>query len=545
MTRHSDRAAPPISYSTEWSIHTKASSAEIFWHEMRSIFQSAVAISGSLLVEFSFTFVPVAFIGHFSTPALAALCLGSMTANLTGISILRGLSSPLETMLPSAHTSGRSDLLALWTQRTRSVSTASQSVLTTLACVTWQVGAALSTAVGVRVGHHLGTMDHRRARGAANASILLVLMTSIFLSSSYMVFREPLARLLSNDPEVIVEVVSVIPLVALLQIVDGNACVTSGLMRAMGRQVSCALNLSPDVNNYTLLETEEPLRLKLLANSRNRWRVRVNPVGPRTGTLEAWRKSLKHFIRKERLPAANTRGEKNSPVEATRTFHRRPRSTSEPDLARFSQEGEVPQAHPTSALRQEGDRGWVKVGFQRGNRNPTPHNNSQPRIVDDFGRARIGDGPSELFTEDEEDDLLEPVVTGPAMTFGWGDAYYDVEIRGGQVKLWRLWEAEKARGAPEILGSATARKLEYMLELMQPYPGDPSNCLHYKGQRFVAFDISPYEMSLWDQVRGTDFIIPIMDIAQEGYEIGTDMRISALMSRRFLLPILPGTELPW
>ncbi|KNZ81176.1 hypothetical protein J132_02373 [Termitomyces sp. J132] len=295
-----------------------------------------------------------------------------MTANLTGISILRGLSSPLETMLPSAHTSGRSDLLALWTQRTSlvfreisrryfqsqgylfvhtqimlivaslnvllhyiliwgpepfnlgfigapisaaiswglvpvisiiygvffvpdaawhpisleiftnlgelirlgmfsvaqvssewwtweilifaasflgSVSTASQSVLTTLACVTWQVGAALSTAVGVRVGHHLGTMDHRRARGAANASILLVLMTSIFLSSSYMVFREPLARLLSNDPEVIVEVVSVIPLVALLQIVDGNACVTSGLMRAMGRQVSCALNLSPDVNN--------------------------------------------------------------------------------------------------------------------------------------------------------------------------------------------------------------------------------------------------------------------------------------------------------
>ncbi|KAH0580725.1 hypothetical protein H2248_002212 [Termitomyces sp. 'cryptogamus'] len=131
------------------------------------------------------------------------------------------------------------------------------------------------------------------------------------------------------------------------------------------------------------------------------------------------------------------------------------------------------------------------------------------------------------------------------MTFGWGDAYYDVEIRGGQVKLWQLWEAEKARGAPEILGSATARKLEYMLELMQPYPGDPSNCLHYKGQRFVAFDISPYEMSLWDQVRGTDFIIPIMDIAQEGYEIGTDMRISALMSRRFLLPILPGTELPW
>ncbi|KNZ80848.1 hypothetical protein J132_04240 [Termitomyces sp. J132] len=282
-----------------------------------------------------------------------------MTANLTGISILRGLSSPLETMLPSAHTSGRPDLLALWTQRTSlvfreisrryfqsqgylfvhtqiilivaslnvllhyiliwgpepfnlgfigapisaaiswgivpvisiiygvfsvpdaawhpisleiftnlgeltrlglysvaqvasewwaweilalaasflgPVSTASQSVLTTLACVAWQVGASVSTAVNVRVGHHLGAMDHRRARGAANASIFLVLLTSILLSSSYMFFREPLARLISNDPEVIANVVSVIPLVALLQIVDGNTCVTSGLLRAMGRQ---------------------------------------------------------------------------------------------------------------------------------------------------------------------------------------------------------------------------------------------------------------------------------------------------------------------
>ncbi|KAH0580777.1 hypothetical protein H2248_002259 [Termitomyces sp. 'cryptogamus'] len=302
MIRDSNRVeetTPLISNSTECLVHTKASSVEIFWHEMRIILQSAVTISGSLLVEFSFTFVPVAFIGHFSTPALAALCLGSMTANLTGISILRGLSSPLETMLPSAHTSGRPDLLALWTQRTSKqldlapndfvhflssssgrlvdchdcapisaaiswgivpvisiiygvfsvpdaawhpisleiftnlgeltrlglysvaqvasewwaweilalaasflgpVSTASQSVLTTLACVAWQVGASVSTAVNVRVGHHLGAMDHRRARGAANASIFLVLLTSILLSSSYMFFREPLARLISNDP---------------------------------------------------------------------------------------------------------------------------------------------------------------------------------------------------------------------------------------------------------------------------------------------------------------------------------------------------------
>ncbi|KAH0586746.1 hypothetical protein H2248_007957 [Termitomyces sp. 'cryptogamus'] len=133
------------------------------------------------------------------------------------------------------------EILALAASFLGPVSTASQSVLTTLAYVTWQVGASVSTAASVRVGHHLGAMDHRRARGAANASIFLVLMTSIFLSSTYMVLRESLARLLSNDPEVIETVVSVIPLVALLQIVDGNTCVTSGLLRAMGRQYTGAL----------------------------------------------------------------------------------------------------------------------------------------------------------------------------------------------------------------------------------------------------------------------------------------------------------------
>ncbi|KAG6863047.1 hypothetical protein C0993_000422 [Termitomyces sp. T159_Od127] len=56
---------------------------------------------------------------------------------------------------------------------------------------------------------------------------------------------------------------------------------------------------------------------------------------------------------------------------------------------------------------------------------------------------------------------------------------------------------------------------------MQPYPGDPENYLQYKGRRFVAYDISDHEMTLWDQVLGTDFIISIDDLSQENYEVGT------------------------
>ena len=56
-------------------------------------------------------------IGHLSTIALAASTLGTMTAAVTGYSIIIGLTSTLDTMLPSAWTSPQPQLVGLWTQR--------------------------------------------------------------------------------------------------------------------------------------------------------------------------------------------------------------------------------------------------------------------------------------------------------------------------------------------------------------------------------------------------------------------------------------------
>ena len=56
-------------------------------------------------------------IGHISTIALAAATLGFMTANVSGLSILLGMASALDTVLPSAWTSGNPQLVGLWTQR--------------------------------------------------------------------------------------------------------------------------------------------------------------------------------------------------------------------------------------------------------------------------------------------------------------------------------------------------------------------------------------------------------------------------------------------
>jgi multidrug resistance protein, MATE family len=61
--------------------------------------------------------VSVVSIGHISTTALAAISLGSMTASVSGYSIVLGLSSALDTVLPSAWTSDQPQLVGLWAQR--------------------------------------------------------------------------------------------------------------------------------------------------------------------------------------------------------------------------------------------------------------------------------------------------------------------------------------------------------------------------------------------------------------------------------------------
>ena len=69
------------------------------------------------MLTHSLVLVDVISIGHISTTALAATTLGSMTANLAGYSVVQGLISALDTVLPSAWTSDQPQLVGLWTQR--------------------------------------------------------------------------------------------------------------------------------------------------------------------------------------------------------------------------------------------------------------------------------------------------------------------------------------------------------------------------------------------------------------------------------------------
>ncbi|KAG5353306.1 hypothetical protein C0989_008291 [Termitomyces sp. Mn162] len=95
----------PIRADTDTSKSDDASTRTMFFQELLTIPRYALPICSAQLLEYSIVLVPVISLGHLSTTYLAAVSLGSMTANVTGYSILLGLTSGLDTVLPSAWTS--------------------------------------------------------------------------------------------------------------------------------------------------------------------------------------------------------------------------------------------------------------------------------------------------------------------------------------------------------------------------------------------------------------------------------------------------------
>ncbi|KAF9254647.1 multidrug/Oligosaccharidyl-lipid/Polysaccharide flippase [Marasmius fiardii PR-910] len=89
----------------------------MFRDELRILTKYSIPVFCTHLLEFSLVIVSVLTIGHLSTKALAAITLGSMTANVTALSIIQGFTSALDTVLPSAWTSSQPHLVGLWAQR--------------------------------------------------------------------------------------------------------------------------------------------------------------------------------------------------------------------------------------------------------------------------------------------------------------------------------------------------------------------------------------------------------------------------------------------
>ncbi|KAJ3495861.1 hypothetical protein NLJ89_g10567 [Agrocybe chaxingu] len=114
----SDPPVPRIEEPIDRDAAADAGTAlEMFWEELVILAKYALPVFGTHLLEYSLVIVSVVSIGHISTTALAAISLGSMTASVSGFSVIQGFASALDTMLPSAWTSPQPHLVGLWSQR--------------------------------------------------------------------------------------------------------------------------------------------------------------------------------------------------------------------------------------------------------------------------------------------------------------------------------------------------------------------------------------------------------------------------------------------
>ena len=89
---------------------------EIVKHELFVLTKYTVPIFATHLLELSLSVVSVLSLGHLGTSQLAAASLAGMTANVTGFSMLSGIVSALDTLLPAAFTRNPK-MMGLWTQR--------------------------------------------------------------------------------------------------------------------------------------------------------------------------------------------------------------------------------------------------------------------------------------------------------------------------------------------------------------------------------------------------------------------------------------------
>ena len=85
--------------------------------EVRLIIYRSRCVCSNNHRQYSLLVAGTISIGHLSTKALAAATLASMTASVTGFSIMQGFLSSLDTLLPSAWTSSNPQLVGLWCQR--------------------------------------------------------------------------------------------------------------------------------------------------------------------------------------------------------------------------------------------------------------------------------------------------------------------------------------------------------------------------------------------------------------------------------------------
>ncbi len=106
-------------------------------------------------------------------------------------------------------------------------------ITTTMANAAFNIVMAVGAAVTIRVSHNFGLRNLQEITLAAKSSYHLAILWNTLAAISFMLFRYPIARLFTANPEVIELTARMMPFIALFQLSDGIQNVSVGILRGL------------------------------------------------------------------------------------------------------------------------------------------------------------------------------------------------------------------------------------------------------------------------------------------------------------------------
>ena len=114
------------------------------------------------------------------------------------------------------------------------VQSASHQISLNLAALAFMVPLGLSSAAAVRVGHAVGAGDAARTIRAGWTAFATGATVTAMMAVAFLIWREPMLRLFTGDPNVIAIGSGLLVIAAAFQLVDGTQAVATGVLRGIG-----------------------------------------------------------------------------------------------------------------------------------------------------------------------------------------------------------------------------------------------------------------------------------------------------------------------
>ncbi|KAE9972103.1 hypothetical protein EG328_005171 [Venturia inaequalis] len=112
-----------------------------------------------------------------------------------------------------------------------------QTLLVTFCGFIYKIPFSLSIAASTQISERIGEGSHRRARETGKHAVYLATSFGALLVIILLAFRNQIPPLFTNDPGVAELMSSVVPTIAIFQLVDAVVGVTNGIIRGIGKQV--------------------------------------------------------------------------------------------------------------------------------------------------------------------------------------------------------------------------------------------------------------------------------------------------------------------